>query len=329
MSERVVVENNFFKPQDLPTGMADYGSSAFTLGKALEENGYTIDDINAALNKFSKGDHPEGQDPARGFLEAWGNMVGIPLDLFWSNQQMTPEKAAQILSGSVPTSEAKLIQYMAAKSYLAFVKSGKGMPSWDAGTGQYSFKESKLSSNPTSQSSSGAWKPTDSNLYVDGVISNTKAKEIINVPHGQRPDPSTYMTKSEIDAHLAKFDDGAVRFTSKNSYNKFNTAGPDGGFVMPAAEFDRIMVEAKGNLSVVEKKLGLDKGYLSNSDTMAVYIKKEDFKGLKMPSGNEPGANQYWTPGGKTSGGISEVVMDFSHKPKVEIVDINNYKKIK
>ncbi|MBI6485142.1 adhesin [Proteus mirabilis] len=135
------VENNFFSEKDLPTGMSDYGSSAFTLGKTLEENGYTIDDINAALNKFSKGDHPEGQDPARGFLEAWGNMVGIPLDLFWSNEQMTPEKAAEILSGSPPTTTAKALQFTAAKAYLAFTKSGKGIPSWDAGKGEYSFKE--------------------------------------------------------------------------------------------------------------------------------------------------------------------------------------------
>ncbi|MEY0291187.1 RNase A-like domain-containing protein [Providencia rettgeri] len=88
-----------------------------------------------------KGDHPEGQDPARGLLIAWGNFMGIPLDVYWSNEQMTPEKAAQILSGSIPTSEAKLIQYMAAKSYLAFVKSGKEMPNWDAGKGEYSFKD--------------------------------------------------------------------------------------------------------------------------------------------------------------------------------------------
>ncbi|MEQ4623103.1 hypothetical protein ABN056_17995 [Providencia vermicola] len=74
---------------------------------------------------------------------------------------------------------------------------------------------SKLPSNPTSQSSSDVWKPNDSKLYVDGVLSDVKSKEIVNIPHGQRPDPSTYMTKSEIDAHLAKFDDGAIRFTSK------------------------------------------------------------------------------------------------------------------
>ncbi|MFY9307573.1 MAG: hypothetical protein WAQ28_00850 [Bacteroidia bacterium] len=32
--------------------------------------------------------------------------------------------------------------------------------------------------------------------------------------------------------------------------------------------------------------------------------------GLRMPSGNEPGANEFWIPGGKTSGGIFEVTVD-------------------
>ncbi|EOX5954828.1 RNase A-like domain-containing protein [Providencia rettgeri] len=135
------VENNFFSEKDLPNGMADYGGSAFTLAESMEKNGYSIQDINVALNDFAKGDHPEGQDPARGFLEAWGNMVGIPLDVFWSNEQMTPEKAAEILSGSPPTTTAKALQFTAAKAYLAFAKSGKEMPSWDAGKGEYSFKD--------------------------------------------------------------------------------------------------------------------------------------------------------------------------------------------
>ncbi|MEY0433788.1 RNase A-like domain-containing protein [Providencia huaxiensis] len=117
--------------------MADYGGSAFTLAESMEKKGYSIHDVNAALNDFAKGDHPEGQDPARGFLEAWGSMVGI----FWSNEQMTPEKAAEILSGSPPTTTAKALQFTAAKAYLAFAKSDKGIPSWDAGKGEYSFKE--------------------------------------------------------------------------------------------------------------------------------------------------------------------------------------------
>lgn len=54
---------------------------------------------------------------------------------------MTPEKAAEILSGTPPTTTAKALQYTAAKAYLAFEKNGKGMPSWDVGKGEYSFKD--------------------------------------------------------------------------------------------------------------------------------------------------------------------------------------------
>ena len=34
--------------------------------------------------------------------------------------------------------------------------------------------------------------------------------------------------------------------------------------------------------------------------------------GLRVPSGNEPGVNENWIPGGYTSRGVSEGVMDFS-----------------
>lgn len=54
---------------------------------------------------------------------------------------MTPKKAAEILSRTLPTTEAKALQFVAAKAYLAFAKSGREIPSWDAGTGQYSFKD--------------------------------------------------------------------------------------------------------------------------------------------------------------------------------------------
>ncbi|WP_433916015.1 hemagglutinin repeat-containing protein [Pectobacterium jejuense] len=159
----------------------------------------------------------------------------------------------------------------------------------------------------------------------DSKLSPSKINEIVNTPKGQRPDPSTYMSKAEIDAHLAKFDDGAVRFTSMNDVKKYGTLGPNNGFVMPKSEFDKLIKESSGNLRVVEQKLGLEFGYLGNSNTGVFYINKQDLKNLKIPSGNEPGANQFWLPGGKTSGGISEAVMDFSHKPNAHLIDLNKY----
>ncbi|WP_326489431.1 hemagglutinin repeat-containing protein [Pectobacterium versatile] len=159
----------------------------------------------------------------------------------------------------------------------------------------------------------------------DAKLSQSEINEIVNIPKGQRPDPSTYMSKAEMDAHLAKFEDGAVRFTSMSDVKKYGTLGPDNGFVMPKSEFDKLIKESSGNLRIIEKRLGLESGYLGNSNTGAFYIKRQDLKNLKIPSGNESGANQFWLPGGKTSGGISEAVMDFSHKPNALLIDLSKY----
>jgi hypothetical protein len=141
--------------------------------------------------------------------------------------------------------------------------------------------------------------------------------EVLSAPHGARPDPSSYLSKPQIDTHMSKFDQGAVRFTSRNGIREFGTVGPDGGFVLPRSEFDKVLSESKGDLRVVEKKLGLDNGYLGENDTIAVYIRPEDMKNIRIPSGNEGGANSQWVPGGYTNGGVPEAVMDFSHKPPV------------
>ncbi|MEM1278138.1 MAG: hypothetical protein AAGH74_16580 [Pseudomonadota bacterium] len=146
-------------------------------------------------------------------------------------------------------------------------------------------------------------------------LSDEKVREILDTPKGQRPDPSTYMTKAEIDEHLAKFDDGAVRVTPASAIDQYGTAGPPGGFVMPKSEFDAMVKEAGGDLIHIETRLGLDPGSLSNGEMVAVRIDPEDFSGLRVPSGNELGANNQWLPGGYTSGGAVEAVMDFDGVP--------------
>ena len=61
----------------------------------------------------------------------------------------------------------------------------------------------------------------------------------------------------------------------------------------------------------------LDKGYLGDDDTMIALIERQNAKHLRIPSGNEQGAyDGLWVPGGKTKGGVSEAVMNFSDKPK-------------
>ncbi|WP_080985040.1 two-partner secretion domain-containing protein [Photorhabdus luminescens] len=56
----------------LPKGMADYGRSASSLSTTMLNEGKSSQEISAALSKHAKGDHPEGQDPVRGLLVAWG-----------------------------------------------------------------------------------------------------------------------------------------------------------------------------------------------------------------------------------------------------------------
>jgi len=53
--------------------------------------------------------------------------------------------------------------------------------------------------------------------------------------------------------------------------------------------------------------LGLDQGDLDGGTLVRI-----DFDGdkVRMPDGNEWGANKNWEPGGKTSAGIDEAVVD-------------------
>lgn len=72
-------------------------------------------------------------------------------------------------------------------------------------------------------------------------------------------------------------------------------------------------------MGVIEQRLGLDAGTLSNGDSLALYIPKQNLTGIKIPSGNESGANHQWIPGGFTSGGITEAVVDLRNAPLIEI----------
>lgn len=65
-------------------------------------------------------------------------------------------------------------------------------------------------------------------------------------------------------------------------------------------------------MRVIEQKFGS----LDDNDVMVVLIKKEEFINPRFPTGNEIGVNSLWIPGGLTSGGIPELIMDFSLKPK-------------
>lgn len=139
------IENNALS---LPKGMAEYGRAQSSLAMQMLREGATPDELSEALAKQARGTHPEGQDPARGLIVAWGNFFGVPLDVVMSNEKMTPEKAAEIVASGIPTSEAKVMQYVAAKAFLALAKnpvSGSkaegSSPQWKVGEGKFSPKD--------------------------------------------------------------------------------------------------------------------------------------------------------------------------------------------
>ncbi|MEX1192581.1 MAG: hypothetical protein WEA99_11450, partial [Brumimicrobium sp.] len=127
---------------------------------------------------------------------------------------------------------------------------------------------------------------------------------------GNWPEPIEYLDQNYIDAHLAKFDEGAIRFTT----DAYPTLGTKEAFVMPKSEFDDLMGATGGDLSLIEKELALQEGKLTGNNAVIAWIKKEDISDIKIPSGNENGADvDFWIPGGKTAnGGWSEAVMNLS-----------------
>ena len=76
---------------------------------------------------------------------------------------------------------------------------------------------------------------------------------------------------------------------------------------MPKSIADDLISRAGGSIAELERLLGLDPG---NLGTTPVRIDIAKPTGLRMPSGNEKGANLNWIPGGYTSGGIPEIIID-------------------
>ncbi|MGK8933014.1 RHS repeat-associated core domain-containing protein [Pluralibacter gergoviae] len=119
------------------------------------------------------------------------------------------------------------------------------------------------------------------------------------------PDPRTYLEESHVRQHLAQFDGGVSKIAW--GVNRAEIGPPGGHFVMPRHVADDLISRSGGSIPKLEHLLGLSPGDLGDAP---VRIDIPNPSGLRMPSGNEPGANEFWLPGGKTSGGIPEAVID-------------------
>ncbi|SDX05832.1 hypothetical protein SAMN04489725_1444 [Alicyclobacillus hesperidum] len=137
-------------------------------------------------------------------------------------------------------------------------------------------------------------------------LDEAQIEAIKSIKKGERPDPSTYLSPEYIESHLNLFKNGVAKIAAQDPNGKI-VGGPTGTFVMPKDIADKLIAQSDGDVSKLESLLGLDKGTLGK-EPVRIDIDHPD--GLRMPSGNELGANHQWIPGGYTSGGIPEAVID-------------------
>ena len=132
------------------------------------------------------------------------------------------------------------------------------------------------------------------------------------------PHPNSYLSKEALAAHKAHFSDGVARIQSWAPDGKIGP--PTGGvFVMAKKDAEAMIKQSKGNPRELEKLLGLKPGALGEGP---VLVDIPNPKGLRMPTGNEAGANRFWIPGGKTSGGVPEAVIDRIPKGSYSVTPI-------
>lgn len=143
--------------------------------------------------------------------------------------------------------------------------------------------------------------------------------EILGMPKPNRPDPSTYLSREYIENHLSYFQDGVTKIKSKAPVDQEGIGL--GTFVMPKSVADDVIMQANGDVSKLEKLLGLNPGDLGENP---IRLDIPNPKNIRVPSGNEVGAwDGYWTPGGYTKpGGVIEAVVD--PVPKGEYIVTEN-----
>lgn len=142
-------------------------------------------------------------------------------------------------------------------------------------------------------------------------------ERVLAFAKGDRPDPETYLKKCYIKKHLKAFSKkagGSSYFVTQGSLVKYgcDPAGrTDGQFVLPYSKAEALLAETGGSIPEIEKSLGIPAGAWGPPEVLLLLvIPNPESLHVRIPSGNESGANEFWIPGGFTSGGEPEAVMD-------------------
>ena len=150
--------------------------------------------------------------------------------------------------------------------------------------------------------------------YPRVEIDEKKRKMLMTLPKEKRPDPETYLSPKEIEAHLKKFEEeGVAKIISEERYkyakeNYGGAIGPEEGqYATSEVIADKAIKSSNGSPRELEKRLGLAEGELGENPVLII---PNNISFLKFPSGRELGANENWGPGAFTSGGVPEVVVN-------------------
>lgn len=134
------------------------------------------------------------------------------------------------------------------------------------------------------------------------------------MPKADRPEPSTYLPADKVDAHLARFDEGASYLVPKAALDRYGRAllgrADNSQFVMTRPEMDDMIARARGDVAVVERELGIPAGAWQGKTLVRIDIPSPRDLDLRMPNGREDGANALWLPGGKLPTGQDEAVVN-------------------
>ncbi len=159
--------------------------------------------------------------------------------------------------------------------------------------------------------------------FINGYTKESVIAEVKRLkPLGEVLEPSKYLSKEYIANHLSKFEEegAAFVFTEEDIGNPIYKAFNPKKYVTLTSDMKEIVeqYQLSKNTDILEKALGYPEGSLKGKK---LYVLSIDEPKVKMPNGSEGGVNELWTPGGKTSGGYNEAVLDnasIPHGNKIE-----------
>jgi hypothetical protein len=134
--------------------------------------------------------------------------------------------------------------------------------------------------------------------------------------HGGVLEPSEYLLPSYIEEHLHEFSGNGSYLVTGVNYFKFvkdqpAIGFPDGQYLSTVERIDEVLTKANGDIAIVEKQLGIPEGWWQNQKGLyRVDVSNAESLNLRIPNGNEIGANEFWCPGGSTSGGVKEAFVN-------------------